>query len=72
MTPKEKAFHLHFSYIRDVTGDNDKAKIGAMKVVHEILSLNVDSSFQYKSEDGYIWTTFYAYWSEVLIEISKL
>ncbi len=36
MTPKEKAFHLHFSFIRDVVSDNEKAKKCAIKVCDEI------------------------------------
>ena len=46
MTPKEKAFHLHFSFIRDVIADNDKAKICALKVIDECLYFvyNIDTS----------------------------
>ena len=65
MTPKEKAFHLHFSFIRDVIADNDKAKICALKVIDEIIklfknSINIDFELSYK------------YWEEVKQEIEKL
>jgi hypothetical protein len=69
MTPKEKAFHLHFSFIRDVIADDNKAKICALKVVDEILdALNDDlieyaSIYRYEAND---------YWQEVKNEIEKL
>jgi uncharacterized protein YerC len=46
MTPKEKAFHLHFSFIRDVIADNDKAKICALKSIEECIYFvyNIDTS----------------------------
>ena len=33
MTPKEKAFHLHFKFIRDVIADDKKAKQCALIAV---------------------------------------
>lgn len=37
MTPKEKAFNLYFSFIRDIIADKEKAKKCAIKVCNEIL-----------------------------------
>ena len=46
MTPQEKAFHLHFSFIRDVIADNEKAKICALKSIEECIYFvyNIDTS----------------------------
>ena len=61
MTPKAKAFHLHFSFIRDVIADNDKAKICALKVVDEIIS----NRERIKGIDK-------LYWQQVKHEIEQL
>jgi hypothetical protein len=58
MTPKEKAFHLHFSFIRDVNADNEKAKICAVKVIDEIILLS-------NNIEAY-------YWREVRKEIENI
>jgi len=65
MTPKEKAFHLHFSFIRDVIADNEKAKICVLKVVDEI----VDAIDWHELETP---ITELNYWQEVKTEIEKL
>lgn len=39
MTPKEKAFHLYFFFMRDIIGDKEKAKQCAIKVCDEMLLL---------------------------------
>jgi hypothetical protein len=62
MTPKEKAFHLHFKYIREVIADNDKAKECALIAVDEIL--------HYSKAHGFIELT--KYYEEVKQEIEKL
>jgi hypothetical protein len=59
MTPQEKAFHLYFSFIRDVTSDTKRAKIAALKVVDELIR----NSFPGVIE---------CYWQEVKQEIIKL
>ena len=61
MTPKAKAFHLHFSFIRDVIADHDKAKICALKVVDEIIS----NRERIKGIDK-------LYWQQVKHEIEQL
>ena len=38
MTPKAKAFSLYFKFIRDVIGDDKKAKQCALIAVDEILN----------------------------------
>jgi hypothetical protein len=68
MTPKEKAFHLHFSFIRDVIADNDKAKICALKVVDEIIKSKPSIAYKEGSE----WMTPLTYWLTVYDEIEKL
>jgi hypothetical protein len=69
MTPKQKAFHLHFSFIRDVIADNDKAKICALKVVDEILEALNDNLIEYAGVYRYEAND---YWQEVKQEIEKL
>lgn len=59
MKPKEKAFHLHFKYIREVIADNDKAKQCALIAVDEILD-TVGTNYSIN------------YWQEVKQEIKKL
>ena len=61
MTPKEKAFHLHFSFIRDVIANDDKAKICALKVVDEIYNSGL-----------LVFVDDEQYWHEVKQEIEKL
>lgn len=71
MTPKEKAFHLHFSFIRDVIADNDKAKICALKVVNECIDFvyNIDTS---NSIESYISRqASLKYLNDVKIELNK-
>ena len=65
MTPKEKAFHLHFKYIREVIADNDKAKQCALIAVDDILFVLNEFEDTY-SEDA---SQFY---NEVKQEIEKL
>ncbi len=62
MTPKEKAFHLHFKYIREVIADNDKAKKCALIAVDELL--------HYSKAHGFIELT--KFHEEVKQEIEKL
>lgn len=62
MTPKEKAFHLHFKYIREVIADNDKAKKCALIAVDELL--------HYSKAHGFIELT--KFYEEVKQEIEKL
>jgi hypothetical protein len=61
MTAKEKAFHLHFSFIRDVIANDDKAKICALKVVDEIYNSGL-----------LVFVDDEQYWHEVKQEIEKL
>ena len=58
MTPKEKAFHLHFNFIRDVIADNEKAKQCALIAVNEILNI--------------LPPTYNDYWDQVKKEIENL
>jgi hypothetical protein len=60
MTPKAKAFHLHFKFIRDVIADSDKAKQCALITVDEILDTGCLGSLMFK------------YWEEVKQEIINL
>ncbi len=62
MTPKEKAFHLHFKYIREVIADNDKAKKCALIAVDELL--------HYSKAHGFIELT--KFHEEVKQEINNL
>jgi hypothetical protein len=62
MTAKEKAFHLHFKYIREVIADNDKAKKCALIAVDELL--------HYSKAHGFIELT--KFHEEVKQEIEKL
>jgi len=64
MTPKEKAFHLHFSFIRDVIADKEKAKKCALIAVDETL----------RALHFNVWTNVeeIKYWKEVKKEIEKL
>jgi hypothetical protein len=77
MTPQEKAFHLHFSFIRDVIADNEKAKICALKVVDEIMKAPHENQYieliptDAESTDWF-WNKFDEYWNEVKTEIEKL
>ena len=71
MTPKEKAFHLHFKFIRDVIADDKKAKQCALIAVDEILKVfNVVCSNHPSFDNGIDKTKFY--WRRVRNEIEKL
>jgi hypothetical protein len=73
MTPKEKAFHLHFSFIRDVSADNEKAKICAVKVIDEILkSKPLLPSIAPQITIDRCCTQAKEYWEEVKQEIQEL
>lgn len=60
MTPKEKAFSLYFKFIRDVIGDDQKAKQCALIAVDEVI------------KNGFYSQLFYNYWEEVKQEIEKI
>ena len=68
MTPKEKAFHLHFSFIRDVIADNDKAKQCALIVVDEILASKPNEVYKVYAT----WVPASTYWINVKEQIEKL
>ena len=68
MTPKEKAFHLYYKYIREIIADNEKAKKCALIAVDEILNVEPKKAYFIK---GY-WMTANTYWKEVEEEINKL
>jgi len=80
MTPQEKAFHLHFSFIRDVIADNDKAKICALKVVDEIMDYRLQEldelirTQNLKADLGGVTkqSKLINYWLDVKHEIEKL
>ena len=63
MTPQEKAFHLYFSFIRDVTSDTERAKIAALKVVDEIIQA---------MDNVMLPNPFKQYWNKVKQEIQAL
>ena len=77
MTPKEKAKELVqkmrvHSPVWEIEGD---AKQCALIAVHEIIKLNInDRAFISEDKDNntIVYSTYNEYWSEVLIEISKL
>jgi predicted TIM-barrel fold metal-dependent hydrolase len=69
MTPKERAFHLYFSFIRDVIADKDKAKICALNVVDNILDALSSTIILYASDYAYEADD---YWIEVKEELNKL
>jgi hypothetical protein len=60
MTPKEKAFHLHFKFYKEIIANNEKAKQCALIAVDEIVKNGI-----YSFEDN-------RYWEEVKQEINKL
>lgn len=73
MTPKEKAFSLYFKFIRDVIGDDKKAKQCALIAVDEILNM----CKLYHNHNVVIDTKIYTeltidYWQEVKQEIEQL
>lgn len=75
MNPKEKAFNLYFEYIKDITCNIPKAKRAAMICVSNILKINfTERVFVYQDSitNEIYYTTYYEYWSEVLIEITKI
>lgn len=77
MTPKEKAKELVEKFDETLTylESKSKAKQCAMISVHEIIKLNInDRAFisDDKENNTIVYSTYNEYWSEVLIEISKL
>lgn len=68
MTPKEKAFHLHYKYIREIIADNEKAKQCALIAIDEILNSEPKKAYFIK---GY-WMTPKTYWDEVKNELNKM
>lgn len=62
MTPKEKAFSLYFKFIRDVIGDDKKAKQCALIAVDEI----INEYWSHYNNNRVYW------WEEVKQEIEKL
>jgi hypothetical protein len=68
MTPKEKAFHLYFSFIRDVIADDDKAKKCALIAVDYILNSEPNKAYFIKGD----WVTPKTFWNEVKHELNKL
>lgn len=81
MTPKEKAIELVNKYVQAYPMESTdqlsfrQAKQCAMISVHEIIKLNInDRAFisDDKENNTIVYSTYNEYWSEVLIEISKL
>jgi hypothetical protein len=74
MTPKEKAFHLHFSFIRDVIADKEKAKKCALIAVDEMLNNgNLEPQLKqakYRGKEPYTFEL--EYWFMVKKEIEQL
>ena len=79
MTPTDKAYEL-VNEFRSITEDDhrvlklDQAKTCAMICIKNLLRVDNDKgiiSYLNDSKDM-VWNTYYAYWAEVLIEISKL
>lgn len=68
MTPKEKAFNLYFSFIRDIIADKEKAKKCAIKVCNEIINQYNFGKFDYKILDD----AESEYWQKVKTEIERL
>lgn len=66
MTPKEKAFHLYFSFIRDIIGDHEKAKQCALKVVNEMLNDHLSNKTKRYGRERY------HFWQQVKQEIDGL
>lgn len=66
MTPKEKAFHLHWKFVREIMADKEKAKQCALIAVDEI----IDATKGMVDEDNGYSTD--SYWHEVKEEIEKL
>lgn len=62
MTPKEKAFHLHWKFVREIIADKEKAKQCALIAVDEI----------FKSHTYGLSPELKNYWQEVKQEIEKL
>jgi hypothetical protein len=79
MTPKEKAFHLYFKYIREVIADNEKAKLCALIAVDECIESTKQLIYHYTKGDDKKYSDIYLsmslsvqYWQEVKTEIQKL
>jgi hypothetical protein len=77
MTPKAKAFHLYFKYIREVIADNEKAKLCALIAVDEIMKAPHENTYielipSDAEETDWFWGKFEEYWNEVKTEIQKL
>jgi hypothetical protein len=66
MTPKEKAFHLYYKYIREVIADNEKAKKCALIAVDEIIDV-----IKFNKYDDKYWEE-EQYWNEVKEEILNI
>jgi hypothetical protein len=64
MTPKEKAFHLYFSFVRDVIADKEKAKKCALIAIDEVIEALHEHHWQNR--------LIINYWEEVKQEIEKL
>ena len=77
MTPKEKAFHLHFNFIRDVIADNEKAKQCALIAVDEIMKAPHENEYielipSDADDTDWFWDKFDEYWNQVKQEIKNL
>lgn len=77
MTPKAKAFHLHFKFIRDVIADDKKAKQCALIAVDEIMKAPHENSYielipTDADDTDWFWNKFDEYWNEVKNELEKL
>ena len=78
MTIKEKAEDLIDSFVRDgydLVMSEEMAKRCAMITVNEIIKLNINDRVfisEDKNNNVLMYSTYTEYWSEVLIEITKL
>ena len=79
MTPTDKAYELVNEFRSIIEDDQrimkfDHAKTCAMVCVKNLLRVDNDKGIISYLDDSreIIWTTYYSYWAEVLIEISKL
>jgi hypothetical protein len=78
MTPKEKAEDLIDSFVRngyDLVMSEEMAKRCALIAVNEIIKLNINDRVfisEDKNNNKIVYSTYTVYWSEVLIEITKL
>ena len=69
MTPKEKAFHLHWKFVREIIANQEKAKQCALIAVDEILN-----NFGSRVGDKIHYCNYLTieYYEEVKTEIEKL